>query len=66
MHKSYLEALSRPTVPVPLAGEILGGLSRNSSYLAARKGEILTIKLGKRLLVPTSWIRRMLGIGEAA
>jgi hypothetical protein len=64
MDKSYLEALSRPTIPVPLAGEILG-LNRNKSYEAAKAGEIQTLKFGKRLVVPTAWIRRVLGL-EAA
>jgi len=45
----------------PDAGEILG-LSRQSTYGAARRGEIPTIRIGRRLVVPTARLRRMLGL----
>ena len=56
-----LEKLVAPTVSVPLAGEILG-LSRNKAYEAAAKGEIPTLRFGKRLVVPTMPLRQMLGL----
>jgi len=38
------------------------GLSKASAYEAARRGEIPTIRIGKRLLVPTAALRRMLDL----
>lgn len=51
----------RPTLTVPEAGRIFG-LSRPSAYAAAARGEIPTIKMGRRLLVPTGKLRSMLGL----
>jgi excisionase family DNA binding protein len=36
------------------------GISRNSAYEAARRGEIPTIRIGKRLLVPRAAVNRLL------
>ena len=36
------------------------GLSRNSAYEAARRGEIPTIRVGRRILVPRSRLGEML------
>jgi hypothetical protein len=36
---------------IPEAGRVLG-LSRNGAYAAARRGDFLTIRVGRRLLVP--------------
>ncbi|MGA7420899.1 MAG: hypothetical protein WBW80_23150 [Acidimicrobiales bacterium] len=49
------------TVDVPVAGEIVGGLSRNAAYNAAARGDLPTIKLGRRIVVPVAALRRMLG-----
>jgi excisionase family DNA binding protein len=35
-------------------------ISRGSAYEAARRGEIPTIRIGRRLLVPTDALERML------
>lgn len=48
-----------PTVSVGDAAKILG-IGRGTAYEAARRGEIPTIKIGKRLLVPTSRLRQLL------
>jgi hypothetical protein len=61
MKKALLDALERPTMSVPDAGELIG-LSRNKSYQAAAEGLIPTIRFGKRLVVPTMPLKRMLGI----
>jgi hypothetical protein len=60
--------LSEPTTTVPLAGKALGIKGRNQSYEAARRGEILTLRFGRTLRVPTAWLRRklMLDGSEAA
>lgn len=36
------------------------GISRNSAYEAARNGQIPTLKIGKRILVPLVAFERML------
>lgn len=58
------------SVSVPHAGKILADLSKNGSYDAAKRGDIPTIRLGRRLVVPVAPLRRMLGelpeVGGAA
>jgi hypothetical protein len=51
--------LENPTTTVPLAGKAVG-LSRNSAYQAADRGEIPTLCFGKRKMVPTAWLRQVL------
>ncbi len=56
----------RPTIPVwPDAGKALG-LSRSATYQAAAVGEIPTIRLGRRIVVPTAALRRMLQLDSVA
>jgi hypothetical protein len=50
------------TTSVPDAGKLLG-IGRNAAYEAARRGDIPTIKIGKRVVVPTALLKRMLGLG---
>ncbi len=50
----------QPTVSVQEAGRLLG-LAKASAYEGVRRGEIPTIRIGRRLLVPTELLRRMLG-----
>jgi hypothetical protein len=50
----------RATITIPAAGQILG-LGRDSAYRAADRGEIPTLKLGRRLLVPVPKLLRLLG-----
>lgn len=56
------------TISVPEAGRRYFGLSRNGSYEAAKRGEIPTIKIGRKLRVPIAALQRMLGEtnGEAS
>ena len=55
----------RPTLPLwPDTGRLLG-LSRQPTYDAARRGEIPTIRIGRKLLVPTAALRRMLLVDPA-
>jgi excisionase family DNA binding protein len=49
----------RLTLTIAEAAELLG-ISRNSAYEAARRGELPTIRLGRRLLVPKRRLERML------
>ena len=49
------------TYTVEEAARLLG-VSRGVGYEAARRGELPTIRLGRRLLVPKIALERMLGI----
>ena len=52
----------RLTYDVVEAGRLLG-LGRNASYEAAKTGQIPTIRIGKRRLVPKAALDRMLNGG---
>ncbi len=54
------ELVGRLTFTVPEAGEVLG-IGRDAAYAAARRGEIPTLRLGRRVLVPVPLLLRMLG-----
>ena len=54
-----MQTENRLAISVPEAGALLG-LSRNSAYEAARRGEIPTIKIGKRILVPLVALERLI------
>ena len=51
----------RVVLTIPEAGAIVG-LGRSASYVAARRGELPTLRFGGRLVVPTALLRRMLGL----
>jgi hypothetical protein len=59
-------AETQPTVPVwPTAGHALG-LSRAATYAGIHTGAIPSIRIGKRIVVPTAALRRMLELDGAA
>ncbi len=47
-----------PFLTVADAGRFLG-IGRSAAYDAAKRGELATIRIGRRLLVPTAALRRM-------
>jgi len=55
---------TEPTVSVERAGASLG-ISRASAYDAVRRGEIPAIRLGRRWVVLTAHLRRLLGLEPA-
>jgi hypothetical protein len=55
--------LAKPTTSVPEAGRALG-LSRNASYEAAARGEIQTLRFGRRIVVPTAWLKGVLQLTD--
>jgi excisionase family DNA binding protein len=55
---------NKRTLSVPEAAELLG-IGRNQAYAAAKRGDIPTIKIGKRMLVPVAALERVLS-GEIA
>jgi excisionase family DNA binding protein len=54
---------NKRTLTIEEAAELLG-IGRNTTYEAARKGEIPVIRIGRRLLVPKAALDRMLSIDE--
>jgi hypothetical protein len=70
-HAELVEAAARalpdpktePTIDVPRAAQILG-ISKNSAYAAAARGDLPTIRLLGRILVPTAALLRLLGLDE--
>lgn len=53
--------IARATTTVDKAAKRLG-IGRNQAYEAVRRGEIPSVKIGKRILVPTAALDRLLGI----
>jgi hypothetical protein len=51
---------ARLTLSIPEAGKRYFGLSKNGSYDAAARGEIPTIKIGKKLFVPVRAMEALL------
>jgi excisionase family DNA binding protein len=49
-----------PTISVEEAAMLLG-VSRSAAYRAAKAGQLVTFRVGRRLLVPTAPLLRMLG-----
>lgn len=56
------EALARPTISVPDAGMVFFGLARNAAYEAAKSGDIPTIRIGGRIMVPVVPLAQKLGL----
>lgn len=52
-----------PTISIVRTGRILG-ISRNIAYEAAKSGQIPTIPVGRRRLVPTAKLLELLGSPE--
>jgi excisionase family DNA binding protein len=48
-------------ITVEEAAELLG-LGRTAAYDAAKRGQLPTVKLGRRLLVPVPKLKEMLGV----
>jgi hypothetical protein len=49
----------------PETGKILR-LTKGATYRAAMSGEIETVRFGRLMRVPTAWIKRKLGLEDAA
>jgi hypothetical protein len=57
------ELLGRPTITPDQALQVLP-LSRNGLYEALRRGDITSIRIGKKIIIPTAPLRRKLGMAE--
>jgi excisionase family DNA binding protein len=56
---------TRPTLTVDEAAAFLG-VSRCTAYLAANSGQLPTLRIGRRLLVPTAALLRLLQLDSQA
>ena len=54
-----METCKRATLSVEEAAKRLG-IGRNQAYAAAKAGELPTIHIGRRILVPTAALDRLL------
>jgi hypothetical protein len=52
------------TISVPEAGRRYFGLSRNASYMAAARGELPTVRIGRLLRVPVVAMDAMLAAAK--
>jgi excisionase family DNA binding protein len=55
----------QPTVTVDEAAAVLG-IGRNAAYAATRTGELPSIRIGRRTLIPTAELRRLLRVDTAS
>ena len=58
-HHEIVADVQRRTITVEEAAKALG-IGRNSAYEAVRRGEIPSIAIGRRLLVPAAALERLL------
>lgn len=56
--------MERKTISVAEAGQVLG-IGRSAAYEAARRGQLPTIKIGRRLLVPITLLDHLLAGSKA-
>jgi excisionase family DNA binding protein len=54
----------RPTMSIPETAKVLG-IGLNGAYEAARRGDIPTIRIGKRILVLREPFKKLLAGGPA-
>jgi excisionase family DNA binding protein len=52
-----------PTISVEQAGKLLG-VSRRAAYRAVHRGDIPSLHIGRRLLVPTAHLLDLLGLAD--
>jgi excisionase family DNA binding protein len=52
-----------PTITVERAAEMLG-VSRQSAYTAVKRGEIPSISVGRRKVIPTAAFLKLLGLEQ--
>jgi excisionase family DNA binding protein len=54
-----------PILTVEQTAEVLG-ISRGLAFAAVRAGDIPSVRIGRRILVPRDRLRHMLGVVDAA
>lgn len=61
MTADELLTTTEAVIPVPVAGSVIG-LGQTASYDAAKRGDLPTIRIGARYLVPVAKFRDLLGL----
>ncbi len=56
-----LDPQHEPVLSVERAAQLLG-IGRATAYAAAQRGEIPTLRFGRRIVVPTAQLARLLGV----
>lgn len=60
-HTALPDPATQPTISVEAAASILG-LSRDGAYQAVRRGDIPSLRFGRKIVVPTARLLVMLGL----
>lgn len=55
---------TKPFQSVKTGADVLG-VCLNGAYAAVNRGEIPTVKIGRRKLIPTAWLLRAAGLDVA-
>lgn len=53
----------QPTMGVEEVAELLG-VGRSTAYEAVRRGDLPSFRLGRRIVIPTAAVRRLLALPE--
>ncbi len=53
--------IERALYPLPEASRLVGGISRGTWYNLEARGEVRLVRIGSRVFVPASEIRRLTG-----
>lgn len=64
MNSGLPDPKDEPVISVERAGRVLG-IARCSAYEAVRRGDIPSIRLGRRIVVPTARLRELVGLDPA-
>jgi hypothetical protein len=60
--KRVIQVADAKTLSVPEAGRLYYALNRGASYLAAKRGDLPTIKVGRYLRVPVAAMEKRLAV----
>jgi excisionase family DNA binding protein len=55
-----VDLLSKPTLNVPELAVVLG-VGKNTAYEMVRTGQVRVLRVGRRIVVPSSAVRELLG-----
>ncbi len=64
MERSLDEWREIPTTDVRTAGREFYGLGESAAYAAAHRGEIPTLRIGRKLVVPVRKVLQQLGLED--
>jgi excisionase family DNA binding protein len=62
-HSTWSQPAERQTLTVEEAARVLG-IGRSAAYLAARRGDLPVIRIGRRYVVPRVALERLLSEGR--